>query len=116
VSLNAEERSTHSLLSDLGLRLGLSLDAGRGDLISTLYAAWRHGFAVDEGTITAAFADATDASFTIPTLEPSADGLLLGVSLMLKDFERFSAALKYDLELRGPYRANSLSGEIHYGF
>jgi len=36
VSLNIQERSTHSLVSDLGLRLGLSFDTGRGKLTSDL--------------------------------------------------------------------------------
>ena len=45
--------------------------------------------------------------FTLP--------FMLGASLLLRDSGRFSAALKYNLELRGSYKANSLSGEIQYG-
>jgi hypothetical protein len=42
--------------------------------------------------------------------------VLLGASLLLRDSGRFSAGVKYNLELRGSYRANSLSGEVQYGF
>ena len=116
VSLNIQERSTHCLVSDLGLRLGLSFDTGRGKLSSELYAAWRHDFVLNEGMISASFAGAPDAPFTISGPESQADGALMGASLVFKDFARFSAALKYNLELRGQYRANSLIGEIQYGF
>ena len=116
VSLNVQERTSHSLVSDLGMRLGLCFGTRRGNLSSELYAAWRHEYAVDEGTITACFVDAPDAPFTISGAERQADGVLLGASLTLKEFDRFSAALKYNLELRGQYTANSLTGEIHYGF
>ena len=116
VSLNSQERSTHSLVSDLGLRLGLSFDTGRGKLTSDLYASWRHDFTLNEGTITASFADAPDVPFTISGPEIRANGVLLGASLVFKDFARFSATVKYNLELRGQYRANSLIGEIQYGF
>lgn len=116
VSLNVQERTSHSLVSDLGMRLGLCLDTRRGNLSSELYAAWRHDFPVDGGTITACFVDAPDAPFTISAPRRQADGVLLGASLTLKEFDRFSAVLKYSLELRGQYAANSLTGEIHYGF
>jgi uncharacterized protein with beta-barrel porin domain len=116
VSLNVRERSTRSLISDLGLLLGLALDIGRRNLVSELYAAWRHDFTASGGTITASFADAPNTSFTIPAPERQADGVLLGASLVLRDIGRFSAALKYVLELHGQYRAKSLSGEIQYGF
>jgi outer membrane autotransporter protein len=116
VSLSVHERATSSLVSDLGLRLGLSFNTGRGDLVSEFYAAWRHDFAVDKGTITASFVDTPDAPFTISGPEAQQNGVLLGASLVLKDSDRFSAALRYNVELRGQYNANSLIGEIHYGF
>jgi subtilase-type serine protease len=115
VSLKVQERTAYSLVSDLGLRLGLCLDFGRRALASELFAAWRHDFALDPGTITASFVDAPDAPFTVSGPESQRNGVLLGASLLLKDSGRFSAALKYNLELRGSYRANSLSGEIQYG-
>jgi outer membrane autotransporter protein len=116
VSLNVQERKTDTLVSDLGLRLGMNFHTGRGTLLSELSAAWRHDFAIDEGTITASFADTPQELFTIPDADARTDGLILGASLVLKNSDRVSAALKYNLELRRDYSANSLTGEIHYGF
>jgi outer membrane autotransporter protein len=116
VSLNVEERKTNTLVSDLGLRLGMGFDTSRGNLLTELFAAWRHDFAIDQGTITASFADTPQELFTIDAADTQADGLLLGASLVFKSSDRFSAALKYNLELRGDYSSNSLIGEIQYGF
>jgi uncharacterized protein YhjY with autotransporter beta-barrel domain len=116
LSLIMGNRSTESLVSDLGFRLNRFFEMDSGVFTPELSAAWNYDFRMDDQLIAASFAGFPDASFSIKGREEEAHGLVLGAALNFLSKSGASSSLKYSEELREGYRVREVSGEIRFEF
>lgn len=111
-----DSRATDALLSELGVRIMAVFPVSESQLKPYVKVSWLHDFNIGDRAITAAFAGAPDAPFTVDGPEADSDGALLGAGLYYLGSGGFSAGLGFDAELRDTYNAQNIWGELRYSF
>ena len=114
VSLLVDSRTTDSLVSELGLRLGRVFQTATGSLVPEVSLAWKYDFDIDDRDITASFAGSPGAAFTITGQDVDDHGAVFGAGLTFIHKSGFSTSLEYNGELRGDYSAHGIIGKIRY--
>jgi outer membrane autotransporter protein len=116
VSLLVDDRTTDSLVSELGLRLGRVFQTASGSLVPEVSLAWKYDFDIDDRDITASFVGSPGAAFTIEGQDVDDHGATFGAGLSFIHKSGFSTSLEYNAELRENYTAHGIIGQIRYVF
>ncbi|MCF6179787.1 MAG: autotransporter outer membrane beta-barrel domain-containing protein, partial [Geopsychrobacter sp.] len=116
LSLRVENRSTESLVSDLGGRLARVFDTSTGILTAELSASWNYDFSIDDQIIIASFAGAPGGSFAIRGRKPERNGVLFGFSLNSISNSGVYASLQFNKEYRKEYQSLSTMGTLRIAF
>jgi outer membrane autotransporter protein len=114
VNLFMDGRTTDSLVSELGLRLGRVFKTTSGSLVPEVRLAWKYDFDIDDRDITAGFVGSPGTAFTIKGQDFDDHGAVLGAGLTFMHKSGFSTSLEYNGELRGDYSAHGIMGMIRY--
>jgi len=109
-------RETDSLVSELGLRVGRTIEVKLGSLVPELSAAWLYDFDIDDRTITASFTGAPGAPFSIRGQDVERHGATVGAGITLVRENGLSIGLKYNGEFREDYLSHGVIGGIRYDF
>ncbi|MGE5247643.1 MAG: autotransporter domain-containing protein, partial [Verrucomicrobiota bacterium] len=112
LDLLVHDRRTDSLTSELGLRLDGVVETESGTLIPEFSLAWNHDFAIDDRVVTASFASAPFADFSVAGQEVEKNGLVVGAGITFQSKVGVSAALKYRGEFRENFHSNEILGEM----
>jgi outer membrane autotransporter protein len=108
-------RTTHSLVSELGLRVARAFRPEIGTFVPYLSGAWKYDFNVDDRQIVSGLSGAGGASFPLDGRHIDQSGALAGAGLIfLRD--RWSASLEYLGEFRGDYQANGVFARVGMSF
>jgi len=102
LSLNVAQQTTNSLRSTFGADLaGAIVFSDSRTLALALRLGWQHEFADTGRPITAAFAGAPSASFTVLGATPQRDSAVIGFSARTNIAESTQLYLRYDGEVGG---------------
>ena len=115
-SLIVSKRTSDWLGSDVGLRFLATSMSERAAWLPELSVVWNHDFAVDDRSLTAAFAGAPDETFTLAGQSIDKDGFSVGAGLAYHTSSGWKASLRYDRAQRGDYQANSFSLRLGSAF
>jgi outer membrane autotransporter protein len=116
LNLQMGRRTTHSLVSELGLRVSAALPTEYGTWFPEARAAWSYDFDVDDRAITTSYAGAPGTTFSIPGQPVARHGAILGAGLTFVHRSGLSTALRYTGELRNDYQAHGVLGEVRVEF
>jgi len=114
VSLLVDGRTTDSLVSELGFRLGRVFQTATGSLVPEVSLAWKYDFDIDDRDITASFSGSPGAAFTIAGQDVDDHAAVFGAGVTFIHKSGFSTSLEYNGELRGDYSAHGIAGIIRY--
>ncbi len=100
LNLNVAQQTVNSLRSTLGAELSGSVDAGwRDRLALQLRLGWTHEYANVSRPVTASFAGAPGAAFTVFGAAPQRDAASIGLAASTAIAERTSLYFRYDGEV-----------------
>ena len=116
VNLIVDDRSTDSLISNLGLRFIRPFDLTYWKGIPDVTVAWRHDYDIDDRLMTASFDGSPSVSFTTQSRDIDKDGILIGGGITLLNKSALSVYFRYDAEMRGNYDAQQMSGGFRCEF
>lgn len=115
-SLEADDRSSDALMSDLGARIYWLIETSAGKLVPELSAAWNYDFGIDDRIFTATFAGYRHADFSIEGRETEPHGVVFGAGLTFLGKSGFSTSLNYREEQRSGYQSREIMGEVRLEF
>jgi outer membrane autotransporter protein len=117
LSLNVAQQTTNSLRSTLGADLAASipLDAGRSVDLG-LRLGWLHEYANTARPITAAFAGAPSAAFTVYGATPQRDSAAIGFSAATAIASNARLYLRYDGEVGGGTDNHALNLGVRFSW
>jgi outer membrane autotransporter protein len=102
LSLNVQQQTTNSLRSTLGAELAGAIPLSEGrSLDLALRLGWQHEYAYTGRPITAAFAGAPAASYTVYGATPQRDAALIGFSVAASVADSTSIYARYDGDIGG---------------
>jgi uncharacterized protein with beta-barrel porin domain len=116
VSLAVAERTTDSLVSELGLLLARVIRRENFTCIPEVSLAWNYDYAIDDRVLTASFAGSPGASFSLPGQDVEPHGLTTGAGLTFLFKEHVGTSLRYKGEFRNNYSAHAVVGEVRFTF
>ena len=100
LNLNVAQQTTNSLRTVLGAEFGSSIPLGSERTLGlSLRLGWQHEYAYTGRPITASFAGAPSASFTVYGATPTRDAAIVGFSAMTNVAAATQLYLRYDGEL-----------------
>ncbi|TAJ39348.1 MAG: autotransporter outer membrane beta-barrel domain-containing protein, partial [Reyranella sp.] len=100
LSLNVAQQTTNSVRSTIGMELAGALDAGwRDRLALQVRLGWAHEYADTSRPVTASFAGAPGAAFTVFGAAPQRDAAAVGFAANTAIAERTSLYFRYDGEV-----------------
>lgn len=109
------DRSTRSLVSTLGGRVGRRIAQGNGEWLPELAITWLHDHALDDGDVTASYVGAPGTSFTVDAEENQRDGVQTGLGVSYRN-GGFAARVTYRTELRGGLTVSGVFGGVQFVF
>ncbi|MBI3197633.1 MAG: autotransporter outer membrane beta-barrel domain-containing protein [Rhodospirillales bacterium] len=113
LNLNVAQQTTNSLRSTFGAELAGNFDMGwREKLALQLRLGWAHEYADTSRPVTASFAGAPGAAFTVFGAAPLRDAATLGLAANTAIAERTSLYLRYDGEFGTGSDNHSLSAGL----
>lgn len=116
-ALAVEQRSTRSVVSELGVRWTQAFAAnGSASVSPEASVAWLHDFGSGSRLINAAYLDAPDASFAVEGQPIQRNGAKLGLGVTYRSGSGLTTQLRYSAEVRPGYRAHGIIGELRYEF
>jgi fibronectin-binding autotransporter adhesin len=102
LDLGVAAQTTNSLRSVLGTRLGGALDLGwRDKLAVQVQLGWSHEYADTARPVSASFAGAPTAPFTVYGAAPQRDGVVLGLSADTAIARGTNLYLRYEADISG---------------
>jgi subtilase-type serine protease len=116
LNLTVNSRGTHSLVSELGLRVTGAVKASAGSLVPDLSVLWSYDFDVDDRTITTTYAGAPGTAFSVQGQPVARHGLLVRPGLTFVHRSGLSTALRYAGEFRDRYQSHGVLGEVRLEF
>ena len=116
LSLLVDDRTSRSLETELGVRLGQSFNTAIGRFQPQISLAWVHDFYAGENVMTARFADAPDYRFVIPVGVQARNGLRLDGALNLISGNGFSVTANFESDFRPGASRNSAKVELKLPF
>jgi uncharacterized protein YhjY with autotransporter beta-barrel domain len=116
LNLQVARRGTHSLVSELGLRLTGVLPTRYGTWLPEVGAAWSYDFDVDDHLITTTYAGAPGTAFSVQGQPVARHGGLTRVGLTLAPTPGLSLSLRYTGEFRDDYQSHGVLGEVRVAF
>ena len=109
-------KRTDSLLSTLGLRLGLPFKAGTWTVLPEAAIAWDHDFPLGDNSLSVAFSSVPELSFNTGSADFPRDGLAVDCGLTFISSNHASLSASYKGQFREGYTAHSVVGSIRYEF
>jgi len=98
ISLNVAQQSTNALRSTLGAQLNGGIPMGDSSLALALRLGWQHEFDYTKRPMTAAFAGAPSASFTVYGAPVARDAAIVGLQADTRLADSLQLYLRYDGE------------------
>ena len=115
VNLVVDDRTTNSLVSELGVRVARALQPEFGTFVPYLSAAWKYDFDIDDHTIRSGFEGAPGSAFPVDGQDIDRNGALAGAGVVfLRD--SWTASVEYLGEFRGDYTANGVFARVGFAF
>ncbi len=115
VNLVVDGRTTHSLVSELGVRAARAFKPELGTFVPYLSGAWKYDFGIDDRTILSGFSGAPGSVFPLDGQDIDQNAALAGAGvLFLRD--RWSASVEYLGEFRGDYTAHGIFARVGFSF
>ncbi|MGQ0582931.1 MAG: autotransporter outer membrane beta-barrel domain-containing protein [Reyranella sp.] len=100
LSLNVAQQTTNSVRTVLGAELAGTIDAGWRDKLALQFRlGWAHEYADTSRPVTASFAGAPGAAFTVFGAAPQRDAAAIGLAANTAIAERTSLYFRYDGEV-----------------
>jgi outer membrane autotransporter protein len=115
VNLAVDDRTTHSLVSELGVRLARAFRPEIGTFVPYLSAAWKHDYDIDDRKIRSGFDGAPGTAFSVEGQDIDRNGALVGAGLIFFR-EHWTASVEYLGEFRGDYMANGVFARVGIPF
>ncbi len=112
LNLNVAQQTTNSVRTVLGAQLGSTI----GAFGLNLRVGWQHEYAYTGRPITASFAGAPSASFTVYGATPTRDAAIIGFSATTTIAETTQLYLRYDGELGGGTDNHALTAGLRLSF
>jgi fibronectin-binding autotransporter adhesin len=117
LNLNVDGQTTTSVRSILGFQLDHDLNLGFASPIALLArAGWAHEYADTARPMTASFAGAPGAGFTVDGAQIARDSAVLALGATAKLTQNLSFLLRYDADLNGSDNANAITGKLSYSW
>ncbi len=110
------ERTTESLVSDLGVRVSRSFRLPTGSLVPEIGLGWGHDFDIGDRQIVAAFAGAPGVPFALETPVPARNWASGEAGVAFASDAGLAAALKYLGEFRSGSGIHTVLGELRVSF
>lgn len=113
LSLNVAQQITNSVRTVLGAELAGALDAGWRDKLALQFRlGWAHEYANTSRPVTASFAGAPGAAFTVFGATPQRDAATIGLAANTNIAERTSLYLRYDGEVGTGTDSHAITGGL----
>ena len=110
LNLNVAQQTTKSMRGTLGVELAGAVDAGWRDKLAVQFRlGWVHEYADTSRPVTATFAGAPGAAFTVFGAAPQRDSAVLGFSANTAIADSTSIYLRYDGEVGTGTDSHSIS-------
>ncbi len=117
LNLNVDGQTTTSVRSILGFQVDHDLNLGFANPIGLLArAGWAHEYADTTRPMTASFAGAPGAGFTVDGAQIARDSAVLALGATAKLTQNLSFLIRYDADLNGADNANAVSGKLSYSW
>ena len=101
LNLSVAQQNTTSVRTVLGADLAGNIPLGQRTLDVALRLGWAHEYADTARPMTAAFAGAPTASFTVYGAQPQRDAAVIGLGLNTRIADQTSLYARYDGEITG---------------
>jgi outer membrane autotransporter protein len=113
-NLSVEDRTTHALLSEIGLHVSRGWKTGPLNWVPFVSAAWKYDYDVDDRRIVSGFEDA-GPSFSVAGRHLERNGALVTTGIHLIH-EQMDFSLEYLGEFRSDYHSNGIYGRFGFAF
>jgi outer membrane lipase/esterase len=116
--LSIRSQDADSLRSRLGFRVDYHIPVSKDWAFATeLCAAWQHEYMDDSRAIISSFEGSGLSSFTVRTIKPERDAVLVGIGVNTTYHERLTLFLDYDVQTgQADYLEQSVKGGIKWTF
>jgi outer membrane autotransporter protein len=115
LNLSVDDRTTHSLVSELGVRVARAFQPEIGTFVPYLSAAWKYDYNIDDRTIRSGLAGAPGTSFAVDGQSIKQNGALVGAGVLFFR-EHFTLSAEYLGEFRRDYMANGVFARVGFPF
>ncbi len=115
MNLSVEDRTTHSLVSELGVRVARAFQPEIGTFVPYLSVAWKHDYNVDDRTIRSGLEGAPGTSFAVDGQSIEQNGAMVGAGVLFLR-EHFTVSAEYLGEFRRDYMANGVFARVGFPF
>jgi outer membrane autotransporter protein len=116
LNLTVASRDTHSLVSELGVRVSGMVSTPAGTLVPDLSLLWRYDFDVDDRMLTTTYAGAPGAAFSIAGQPTSRNGLVVRPGLTFVHPAGVSTTLRYTGQFQNDFQSHAVLGEVRAQF
>ena len=116
LDLTMSEKTTRSLISEVGVRLAGRLDVAGGIIEPKMSFAWNHDFAIDNQVVRASFSGVPGGSFGVTGQETGYDRFKVGVGLNYKGENGLELGVGYQQQQKDSYSESGLKASLYYAF
>jgi len=116
ISLNVAQQSTNALRTTFGAQLNGGIPMGDRSLDLALRLGWQHEFADTARPMTAAFAGAPSASFTVYGAPVARDAAIIGLQADTRLADSLQLYLRYDGELAAGNDNHTLTAGLRFSW
>ena len=117
LDLNVQQQATNALRSTFGAQLNGNVPVGeQGSLALLLRLGWQHEFAYTGRPMTASFAGAPQAFFTVYGAVPQRDAAVIGLQADTQVADKMRAYLRYDGEIASGNDNHALTAGLRFAW
>lgn len=116
VNLYVDDRTTQSLLMNLGTRLSRPFKLKDWVVIPEMMVAWDHDFDVDDNRLVTAFDSAPAMKFASEGRDIEKDGILAGFGLTMINKDHVSISVNYNGQFRNNFVSHAFIGGVRIEF
>jgi autotransporter-associated beta strand protein len=117
LDLNVQQQATNALRSTFGAQLNGNVPLGeQGSLALLLRLGWQHEFAYTGRPMTASFAGAPSAFFTVYGTAPQRDAAVIGLQADTQVADKLHAYLRYDGEIASGNDNHALTAGLRFAW
>ncbi len=114
-NLSVDGRTTHSLVSELGVHVARAVRSEVGTFVPFVRGAWEHDFDVDDRRIVSGLAGVPGTSFPVDGRHLDRNGGLAGGGMLFVS-QRWNLSVEYLGSFRNDYTAHGVFARFGFGF